>query len=66
VVITVSRKDVPLAVTRNRIRRRIRAALAKTGSKPTHAVMIIGNARVAKAPFKELLEELNKTFRHHE
>ncbi|MFH0806637.1 MAG: ribonuclease P protein component [Candidatus Brennerbacteria bacterium] len=66
VIITVSRKAAPLAVTRNRIRRRIRAGLAKAGITPKNAIMIVGTAQVAEAPFPRLVEEIKNVLHPYE
>jgi ribonuclease P protein component len=65
-IISVSRKAAPHAVTRNRIRRRIRAALSKAGIKPKRPIMLVAEARAAEVPFLELLEEIRRTFRNYE
>lgn len=64
--ISVSRKEAPRAVMRNRIRRRIRAAIAKVGAKPERPTMLIAGKRVASAPFGEIVEEIRRIFRNHD
>lgn len=56
--IVVPKAQAPRAVARNRIRRRIRAALPRTDRIPYAPITIIASSRVLTVPFKELVEQL--------
>lgn len=56
--IVVSAKEAPRAVERNRIRRRLRAALAEVGIPPSRPISLIGTASVKDAPFGALVESV--------
>ncbi|MDP3974941.1 MAG: ribonuclease P protein component [Candidatus Jorgensenbacteria bacterium] len=56
--IVVSAKEASRAVERNRIRRRLRAALVEVGVHPSRAVTLVGTAGVKNAPFKTLVESV--------
>ncbi len=59
--LTVAKKTVPLAVQRNRIRRRLREALragAALSGAPDHDYVLIARAEALRTPFARLREEI--------
>jgi ribonuclease P protein component len=59
--LTVAKKTVPLAVHRNRIRRRLREALrlgAALSGAPGHDYVLIARADALRTPFAQLREEI--------
>ncbi len=63
---TVSKRACPLAVGRNRIKRRLRAAfqeLASAGDWPQGMFVIIGRRDALDAPYSQLLQDLRYCLR---
>lgn len=61
----VARRKVSGAVPRNRIRRRVRAAAAKTGMVPRRPLIIVADRRAAEVSFDELVEAVRQIFRKY-
>lgn len=61
----VARRKVSGAVPRNRIRRRVRAAAAKTGMVPRCPLIIVADRRAAEVSFDELVEAVRQIFRKY-
>ena len=55
-------RRVGKAVTRNRVKRRLRAALAEIGPAPGHDYVIVGTRQVAEAPFPKVVGWLGAAF----
>lgn len=53
--IVVSAKETPRAVERNRIRRRLWAALVEAGVRPSRAAVLVGTTHVKNVAFKTLV-----------
>lgn len=66
--VIASKKICPTAVSRNRVRRRIFAAIRKalnsaSSAKPWYDIVVLANQRAVKAPYKEL--ELDAAYLMH-
>ena len=53
-------RSVGGAVTRNRVKRRLRAAWAQAAMPPGYEVVLRGSPAVVRAPFQELVEHLER------
>ncbi|PSO44833.1 MAG: ribonuclease P protein component [Parcubacteria group bacterium SW_4_49_11] len=62
--VIVGKKAAKKAVTRNRIKRRLRAAIRESIPSLAHSsdIIVIGNARVLDAPYEDLVRHLSAIF----